>query len=572
MKISTWLLGCTAAASLGMCAFAAPASAAKAQPAIKDLLGKGIKHLVVIYQENHSFDNLYGGWGTVGGDTVNGPANATQAQMTQVRQDNTTPYGCLYQLDVNLTSPPLTQTCTDTNGSPEIDSHFTNAPFAIEDYIPASATTCPTPNQFAANGIPNGQGLSGGCTRDIVHRFYSEQYQLNNGQQNRYMTGSDASGLTMGFYNTQNLPIYQYLHGAGAPHYVIADNFFQGAYGGSFLNHQVLIAGTAPVFANADQAGDGNDLHSTLDSNNMATSTPLYTPTGTVKDAQLTQKCGATNSLACGDFAVNTIQPTYQPFSPGTAVAKQLPPLTNTTIGDIMSNSNITWAWYSGGWSNAGGDIGKPGWTNGTRRDHSCKDPNVLATATWPNCPDGAFQFHHQAFNFYAHYAPGTAARKDHLRDEAEFFIQAQQGKLPAVSFIKPLGENNEHPGYSSESHGSSHLVDLLNAVFSGPDGKDTVVMITYDEFGGQWDHVAPPGTSGGAAGPSDQWGPGTRIPAILISPSFKHSGVDHTEHDTTSVMATIEHWKGLPPTSNRNRDSRVNDMGSAIQIGLKGR
>lgn len=567
MKLATWLLGFTAAASI---ALASPAIAGHANPNVK-VLGPGIKHLVVIYQENHSFDNLYGGWDAVEGQTVNGLSNATPDKTIQVRQDNATPYGCLLQQDVNLTSPPLSQTCTDANGSPVINSHFVNSPFAIEDYIPASATTCPTPNQFAANGILIGQGLPGGCTRDIVHRFYSEQYQINDGQQNRYMTGSDASGLTMGYFNTQALPIYQYLHQAGAPHYVISDNFYQGAFGGSFLNHQLFVAATAPVFANAVQDGSSNDLHSILDTNNMATSTPLYTPTGSVKDAQLTQKCGAPNALACGDYAVNTIQPTYQPFAPNTAVAKQLPPLTNKTIGDIMSASNIKWAWYSGGWSNADGDIGKPGWTNGTRKDHSCMDPNVNPNAVWPNCPDGAFQFHHQAFNYFASFAPGTASRTEHLRDEAEFITRANEGRLLPVSFIKPLGENNEHPGYASESRGSSHLVDLLNSIFNGPDGASTVVMITYDEFGGQWDHASPPGTSGGEGGAHDQWGPGTRIPAITISPAFNHSGVDHTEHDTTSIMATIEHWKGLPPTGNNNRDAKVNDMATAIQVGLNG-
>ncbi len=498
MKFSEKLLGCTAAASIAACAFAGPAVAAGAQPDT-NYLGSGVKHLVIIYQENHSFDNLYGDWDAVEGEAVEGRDHTIPKKTYQLRQDNVTRYGCLPQLDVNLASPPLSVTCTDANGSPEIDSHFPNTPFAIEDYIPATATTCPTPNQFAANGIPDGQGLPGGCTRDIVHRFYSEQYQLNGGDQNRYMTGSDAEGLVMGNYDTLNLPIYKYLHSEGAPHYVIADHFFQGGFGGSFLNHQVLVAATAPVFANAVHDGSSNDLHSILDTNNMATATPLYTPTGTVKDAQLTQECGANNTLACGDFAVNTIQPTYQPFSPGTASYKQLPPLTNTTIGDLMSAGGVSWAWYSGGWSNADGDIGKPGWTNGTRQDHSCTDPNVLATAVWPNCPDGAFQFHHQAFNFYASYAPGTAARTEHLRDEAEFYTMAAAGKLPSVIFIKPVCEDNEHPGYASESNGSSHLVDLLNAIYAGKNASDTMVMITYDEFGGQWDHVSPPSMRGPA-------------------------------------------------------------------------
>ena len=89
---------------------------------------------------------------------------------------------------------------------------------------------------------PAGAGLPGGCTRDLVHRYYQEQYQLNDGRQNRYVTGSDAVGLTMGGYDTRRLPIYDYLHQPGHPRYAIADNFFQAAFGGSFLNHQWLIA------------------------------------------------------------------------------------------------------------------------------------------------------------------------------------------------------------------------------------------------------------------------------------------------------------------------------------------
>ena len=63
---------------------------------------------------------------------------------------------------------------------------------------------------------------------------------------NRYMTGSDSAGMSMGYYDTTKLPFYDYLHEKGAPNYVIADHFFQAAFGGSFLNHQYLIAAAAP--------------------------------------------------------------------------------------------------------------------------------------------------------------------------------------------------------------------------------------------------------------------------------------------------------------------------------------
>ena len=94
-------------------------------------------------------------------------------------------------------------------------------------------------------------GLPGGCTRDLVHRFYQEPYQLDGGTQDRYVTGSDAIGLSMGYYDTTTLPIYQYLHAKGHPDYAIVDDFFQGAFGGSFLNHQWLIAAATPTWLGA---------------------------------------------------------------------------------------------------------------------------------------------------------------------------------------------------------------------------------------------------------------------------------------------------------------------------------
>src|SRR5712691_7487644 len=272
-----------------------------------DQLAK-INHIVVIYEEYHSFDNLYGGW-----EGVNGRASADAAHTIQVGQAGV-PYTCLLQNDVNLTSPPLPADCADATTATPFVSHFTNAPFSIEAYIPASARTCPQPGVFAPNGLPpSPSNLPGGCTRDIVHRFYQEQYQLNGGQQNRYVTGSDAVGLAMGYYNTADLPVYQYLHSDGAPHYAIADDFFQSAFGGSFLNHQWLIAAATPTWVGIPDA-----QHSIVDTNGFPNATyPLYTPTTAVLDRAGTQACGLSTTnpnVACGDYAVNTIQPAYQPF------------------------------------------------------------------------------------------------------------------------------------------------------------------------------------------------------------------------------------------------------------------
>jgi phospholipase C len=265
------------------------------------------------------------------------------------------------------------------------------------------------------------------------------------------------------------------------------------------------------------------------------------------------------------------MQPPFEPS--GAFGAKLAVPQTATTIGDELTAKGVDWAWYSGGWSNANGDIGAPGWTNGT--GPTCSDPNALATAVFPNCPDKLFQFHHQAFNYYAAYAPGTAARAAHLRDEEEFRQLARSStgrscKLKPVSFIKPVGAENEHPGYTDVTSGSSHLVDLITEIEHGRCAKDTMVVVTYDEFGGSWDHVTPPG-QGGKRGPHDAFGPGTRIPALVISPLLKDRFVvDRTQYDTTSIAATIERRFGLDPLS--SRDAAVHDLSRVFWARRPGR
>ena len=518
----------------------------------------GINHIVVIYEENHSFDNLYGGW-----EGVNGRANATGSNTLQVDQNGAT-YTCLLQNDVNLTSPPQPAACSGvTVKGAAYNSSFANAPFNIGTFIPSSARTCPQPGAFFPHGsTPNAANLPGGCTADIVHRFYQEQFQIDGGKQDRYATGSDAVGLTMGFYDTTQLPIYKFLHTDGAPHYAIADDFFQGAFGGSFLNHQWLIAGATPTWPNMP-AGQ----HSIVDSNGFPNKTyPLYQPTAlVVNDSRGTQACGlaSTNpNVACGDFAINTIQPAFQPFQQG---AIQLPAQTGTTIGDELTAGGISWGWYSGGWSNADGDVGGPGWTNGDGTA-GCTDPYSAPNPTWPHCPNKVFQFHHQPFNYFANYAPGMPGRT-HLQDEAAFIAAANASgstcQLNQVSFVKPVGLENEHPGYTSESRGSDHLVDLLTAINSSACRKDTMVVVTYDEFGGQWDHVAPPGQRG-TIGPHDEWGPGTRIPTLIIAPRLRGDFVvDHTQYDTTSILATIEKRWGMAAVG--SRDAAVKDLSNVF-------
>ena len=534
-------------AAVAVAAVVAALFAASARPAAHATPLSKIDHIVVIYEENHSFDNLYGRW-----EGVNGLASAASANTTQVDQHGNA-YPCLPQLDVNIVA--LRGPCG-----------LANTWFLIDPIIKPTDTTCPLISSAFSkpNGWLNGTGRSGGCTRDIVHRFYQEQYQLNGGAQNRYMVGSDAEGTVMGVYDTTKLPIYAWLHSKNHPSYVIADNFFQAAFGGSFLNHQYLIAAQAPV----DSSPRVPDLHSKLDADgfpNGTTSYPLHVPlpNTTYNDSRFTSTCPAPLGLACGDYAVNTIQPAFDPASPGDQLAAQ----TNPTIGDRLTAKGIDWAWYSGGWANANGITTDPGYTNGP--GPTCSDPNHDTNAKWhwPYCPDFLFQTHHQPFNYYAAYGPNTAGRT-HLQDEADFLnliaSSRKQGNdcdLKPVTFWKPIGEENEHPGYASEPDGNSKLVDVLQSIESSGCAKNTMVIVTYDEFGGEWDHVAPPSLTNGKV-PADKFGPGSRVPTLVLAPYLKNGfGVDSTEHDTTSILKTIEDRFDLRPLA--TRDAQVSDLSS---------
>jgi acid phosphatase len=302
-----------------------------------------------------------------------------------------------------------------------------------------------------------------------------------------------SAGLSQGYYKTNLLPLL-----GMAERYTLCDNFYHSAFGGSYLNHMWLIASASPVWKNAPAS-----LVAVLDARGNLVSDGAVTPDG---------------------FVVNTSYSVNSPH-PATAAASTLVPnQTIPTIGDRLSDKNISWAWYSGGWNDA---------LNGN--------------------PDPTFQFHHQPFAFFANYADGTKAKKEHLLDETEFIAAAKKGTLPSVSFIKPLGINNEHPGYSDVELGESHTVDLINDVLNGPDGKDAVIIVTYDENGGFWDHVAPPLID-------KKWGPGTRVPAIIISPFAKQGFVDHTQYETVSILSFIEKRWDLNPLSSRDRDANPLD------------
>ena len=149
-------------------------------------------------------------------------------------------------------------------------------------------------------------------------------------------------------------------------------------------------------------------------------------------------------------------------------------------------------------------------------------------------------------------YPPGTAERSRHLRDGEEFLAAIDRGGLPQVAFYKPVGRLTQHPSYTDIQSGDVHIAEVLERLERSPQWPNMLVIVTYDENGGYWDHVPPP------AGPGwgDRWGPGTRIPTLIVSPHARRAFVDHTPYDTTSILKLITRRFGLEPLSGVRRNA----------------
>jgi acid phosphatase len=114
------------------------------------------------------------------------------------------------------------------------------------------------------------------------------------------------------------------------------------------------------------------------------------------------------------------------------------------------------------------------------------------------------------------------------------------------------------HAGYSDVADGDNHIADVVAQLRAGPQWKDMLVIVTFDENGGWWDHVAPP--------KGDRWGPGSRIPAIMISPHVRKGHVEHTIYDTGSIARFLTRrfaLEKLPGLTMREEGMRWN-AGSA--------
>ncbi|MFZ0399402.1 MAG: acid phosphatase [Methyloceanibacter sp.] len=411
-----------------------------------------VEHIIVIYLENHSFDNLFGFF--PGADGI-ATAGATKIQVDADGK----PYSLLPQ--VNETAD-------------KVDSRFPkdlpNQPFSIDAYVPIGAVT-----------------------GDPIHRFFYQRAQIDGGRMDKFVAYTNMGALVMGFYDGSQTKLWEY-----AQRYTLADHFFHAAFGGTFLNHFWMICACTPIYKDAPESLKA-------------------APDAAYDDAtNLVQLLRRPDKVTFDGYAVNTLQP----FDPPHRDEPTVPLQEMKTIGDELSDKGVSWAWYGGGWDNAVAGRASP-----------------------------IFQFHHHPFAYFRKYAEGSDGRRDHLKDAKDFIWALTEGQVPQVVFYKPSAELNEHPGYANVLEGDEHLGRLLCKIEQSPIWSKSIVIVTFDENGGYWDHVPPPVI--------DRWGPGTRVPTVIISPFAKKGFVDHTTYDSTAILKLIETRFNLPALGDRDKKSK---------------
>jgi phospholipase C len=162
--------------------------------------------------------------------------------------------------------------------------------------------------------------------------------------------------------------------------------------------------------------------------------------------------------------------------------------------------------------------------------------------------PEGEPGYQYSTYDAINHIR-NSSIWAENVVPDTQFATDAASGNLPAVSWLV-TGPTSEHPP-NSTCRGENWTVQQLNALMQGPDWNTTAVFLTWDDFGGFYDHVPPPPAL-------DEYGLGPRVPLLIISPYAQAGYISHTQYEFSSVLKFIEDRFGLTPLT--ERDANAND------------
>jgi phospholipase C len=493
-----------------------------------------VKHVVVIFNENISFDHYFGTYP----HAQNNPGETPfHAKDDTPRVNNLESAGLLTQ-----------NNNTDQNGN-QVN------PFRIPPTIPVT------------------------CDND--HDYNDEQFAFHGGLMDQFLTLLNPLGETgqtvscvdpvlgpntaMGYYDGNTVTaIWNY-----AQHYSLSDNSFGTTFGPSSPGAVNLISGNtfaatlSPFKANGKPASAGDQVAGVA-------ANPSVTVGALIGDARPHL-----------DDCVQT--------TPGLAGANQVT-MSGQNIGDLLNAKGITWGWFQGGFAPTGTTLAGLAICGQHHTGLAGDDAKTQSS-------DGDYIPHHEPFQYYPsttnikHARPnpfsaiGTSGDgASHQYDTMDFTTALNAGILPAVTFIKAPAYQDAHPGYSDPIDEQFFTVNIINSIMETRFWKETAIIIAYDDSDGWYDHQMSPivnqsdstgddqlltaGITTGTCGtPRPQGGPngpiqngrcgyGPRMPLLVISPFAKQNYVDHRITDQSSIIRFIEDNWNLGRIGNGSADA----------------
>jgi phospholipase C len=453
-----------------------------------------IQHIVVIFQENVSFDHYFGTYP----NALNLPGE--------------TPFSAL-------------------PGTPAVDG-------LSQSLLAQNPNFTNTRN---GNGASNPFRLSplDASTADQDHSYSQEQLAFDGGAMDLFPhsvgaadspsqgTGTAATtGLTMGYYDGNTVTaLWNY-----AQHYAMSDRFFGTTFGPSTLGALNLVAGQTNGVVN-----DGNAAGNMVSDGNGG-----YT---------LTRNAAPVNDIC-------------------SSTSGALVHMTGRNVGDLLNAAAVTWGFFHEGFDTSVANVnGTTGCRRSNRSDVTGQTPLDYTPVVNP------FQYYASTAN-PLHTRPASISMigqtgdggTNHQYDMHDFFEALKAGNLPAVSYLKSAAYRDGHAGYSDPLDEQRFLVHVINTIEQAPEWTNTVVIVTYDDSDGWYDHVsnvvngsatakdgfsgpgkcgdgtaALPGVDPNTSHAQGRCGYGPRLPLLVISPWAKPNYVSHTVTDQSSILRFIE-------------------------------
>lgn len=513
-----------------------------------------IKHVVVIFPENVSFDHYFATY----------PKAANTAGETQQGRDIPAP------MFTAKPDTPQVNNLLNSLGTDKGRDLLNNNPNSVQPFRLS-------PSQA--------------ITTDQGHSYDKEQLAYNGGKMDKFVesTSVDADkaqpgqfardkGTVMGYYDGNTVTgMWNY-----AQNYAMSDNAWTTTFGPSTPGAINLIAGT--------NLGAQKYL--------PAISTDKKTGESTYYKHLAEPATAQTVPFTIGDYGVsilenyqNTAAVTGDPDPAFDDCTNGYPHVgydeSHKNVGDLMNDKGVTWGWFESGF--------KPSTPYNPETGAPAQCESSSANVAGNSSRD--YIAHHQPFQYFKstanpHHLPpesvdkvGQTDQANHQYDMSDFNAALDQGIMPEVSFLKAPAAQDGHPAYSGPLDEQAFVVETINKIQQSPFWKDTAIIINYDDTDGWYDHEAPKVLNGSAntgtpSGPNSYGtdsdvcsavenkasgpgfcGPGTRVPMIVISPYAKTNFVDHTPVEQASIISFIEHNWGLPRLGGDAADDRAGSL-----------